>query len=62
MQTPEEKRTKFQNNIGNYLFLAFMFGGMALGKLVDAMSMGTLCGMALGFAAYGITLFILNRK
>jgi hypothetical protein len=45
-----------QNNLGNYLFVACMFAGIALGMMFNSVSGGTLLGMAVGFAAYGLAL------
>ncbi len=52
----EVNKLSFQNNLGNYLFVACMFAGIALGMMFGSVSAGTLLGMAVGFAAYGIVL------
>jgi small-conductance mechanosensitive channel len=58
----EVNKLSFQNNLGNYLFVACMFAGIALGMIFGSVSAGTLLGMAFGFAAYGIVLVKQKRQ
>jgi hypothetical protein len=49
-------------NIGQYLFIGFMFAGMGIGGLLDNTSAGILIGMAAGFIAMAVTAMIKNKK
>ena len=60
----EDKNGKNTHIIpGHYLlFVGFMFLGIAIGKLLGSVSIGTLVGMGLGFVAWGITSSIAKKN
>ena len=56
--TKETKNSTF--NVGWYIFIALMFGGIGVGKIVGNTGAGTMIGMALGFV--GLVIYMIATK